>query len=111
MNDDPELKKLLQTWQPDVELPRTFRAGVWHRIAERAEEDKLAWLKNILSRFSDFIVVPRYATALATAVVLMGLSLGYIQGNANAAVAWTQMETKYADSINPLSPNHLMANQ
>lgn len=95
-------------WQPHVELPRTFRAGVWQRIAERAEEDKLAWLKNLFARFSELVAAPRYATALAAAVVLVGLSLGYMQGNANAAVAWTQMETKYADSINPLSPNHLM---
>lgn len=111
MNDDPELRPLLQSWNVAVELPGKFRAGVWHRIAERAEENKLAWVKNILGQFSDLLVVPRYATALATAVVLMGVSLGYMQGNANAATAWSQMESKYADSINPLSPNHLMANK
>lgn len=107
MNTDPKLKEVLQSWQVKVTLPADFKRGVWRRIAERAEEDRLAWLKNFFAEISQLMVVPRYATVLAAVVVLMGVSLGYMQGNA----AWSQLENKYADSINPLSPNHLMANR
>ena len=111
MNTDPKLREFLQNWQVNVSLPTGFRRGVWQRIAERAEEDRMAWLKNLFAQVSELMVMPRYATALAAMVVLMGVSLGYMQGTANAADTWSQLETKYADSINPLSPKHLMVNR
>ncbi len=111
MNTDPKLKKVLQSWQVNVPVSADFKRGVWQRIAERAEEDRLAWLKNFFAQISWLMVAPRYATVLAAVIVLMGATLGYMRGNANAAVAWSQLENKYADSINPLSPNHPMENR
>lgn len=111
MNTDPELKELLKSWPVNVTLPADFKRGVWQRIADRAEEDPLAWLKHFFAQISELLVMPRYATALAAAVILIGVSLGYMQGTANAADTWSQLESKYADSINPLSPKHLMANR
>ncbi len=48
---DPQLDALLQSWKPQIEMPRHFRSEVWRRIALAQEKRSDFWRLRLA--FSD----------------------------------------------------------
>lgn len=101
MNPDPELKKILALWKTEARLPADFKSEVWQRISQRAESP--SWVDKFFSFLEPLWAVPRFAIATAAFALVIGTSLGYVQGNAQAGALGQRLEATYADSINPLS--------
>lgn len=96
MNTNDDLKGLLATWHVDGELPRRFQADVWTQIAAR---ERPRWWEGLAAAF--------YQPQMAAAVVALGLTLSvgtaYFKAQDSNAMADRQLETRYMETINPLS--------
>ena len=98
MPDDAELKALLRTSRPEPELPPGFQNAVWRRI-ERAEKPAIALpTADWLDALAAWSLRPRRAFAMATVVLLLGLSLGIARG---ARQANDLAKARYLDSVSP----------
>jgi hypothetical protein len=98
MPDDARLHALLRESRPEPELAPGFQNAVWRRI-ERAElcaptQPAADWLDVLAAWF----LRPRRALATAGAMLLLGLSVGIVQG---AAHANDLAKARYLDSISP----------
>jgi hypothetical protein len=98
MPDDVRLRVLLCESRTEPELPPGFQKAVWRRI-ERAETKAAAlraadWLDALAAWF----LRPRRAFTTAAVVLLVGLSLGIVQG---ASHATDVAKARYLDSVSP----------
>ena len=91
--DDAKLRALLRESRLAPELPPGFQDAVWRRL-ERAEAPAANWLDALAAWF----LRPRLAFATATAMLLLGISLGIAQG---ASHADELAKARYLDSVSP----------
>ena len=91
--DDAKLSALLRESRVARSLPPGFQDAVWRRI-ERAETPAPDWLEALASWF----LRPRRAFAAAAAMLLVGVSLGIVQGASHAGELAKQ---RYLDSVCP----------
>ena len=79
--NDPDLRRLLTEARPDPELPPGFRDRVWRRVDRQdATKARRGWLDSLL----DWIATPIHAAAGATALLVLGISIGLVQGTHSA---------------------------
>lgn len=101
MKEDPQLKRLLDNWQVNEPLPPRFQERVWKRI-EVAE----APVRETKSWFAALFLRPAFATAMATLLLLVGLSAGYLRAN-HDTVRWdAQLAHRYIATMNPYAAEH-----
>ena len=91
--DDAKLRALLRVSRLAPELPPGFQDAVWRRI-ERAETPAANWLDALAAWF----LRPRLALATASAMLLLGVSLGIAQG---ASHADELAKVRYLNSVSP----------
>ena len=91
--DDAKLRALLRESRLAPELPPGFQDAVWRRL-ERAQTPSANWLDALAAWF----LRPRLAFATATAMLLLGISLGIAQG---ASHADELAKARYLDSVSP----------
>jgi hypothetical protein len=98
LNDDA-LNKTLGEWQVTTPLPPRFRQQVWQRI-ERAEAAPSAW--DVLQHWlNGAFAKPAFAVAYITALVFVGLTLGFQQARAKAAYLETTLGARYVQAVDP----------
>lgn len=83
-SDDGRLRALLRESRPASPLPPRFQESVWHRI-ERAQapSETESWAER-LDRAAAWLLRPRLALAGAAAMLLVGISIGVVQGGSLA---------------------------
>ena len=96
--DEAKLSKSLREARPNPALPPRFHENVWRRI-ESAEESVAAtsaapWL-DWLARW---LVRPRLAFTVAALLVLMGVGLGWNNGE---RLAQTEAQARYLAAVAP----------
>ena len=92
------MRGLLRAARPAPDLPPGFQDAVWRRL-ERAEPHAPAlaaadWIDALAAWF----LRPRRALATAAAMLLLGLSLGIVQGTHRAN---DLARERYLDSVSP----------
>lgn len=100
-NTDPQLREVLRTWRVSEPLPPRFQERVWQRIeaAEAPAHEAPSW-------FSALFLRPAFATAVATLLLLAGLSAGYLRAN-QVAAHWNQeLSQRYVAALNPYAADH-----
>lgn len=96
MNHDDPLKKALQGWEANVDLPARFQAEVWQRIADRsAKAPSVSWLQQWIEW------IPNHAVALAIVFIFMGIGLAQFPKQRLHQENERQLEARYVDSIDP----------
>lgn len=81
--NDPRLGALLRDARPAPDLPPRFQQSVWRRIETadaRPATPHTSWLEQLVI----WLLQPRHALVGATALVLVGITLGIIQGGSMA---------------------------
>lgn len=104
MNFEPdELRPKLSAWKVNPQIPAGFPREVWQKIAARqaAREDAvgpslLRWLSLQMAR-------PVYAGMAFVLMLGTGVSYAHKEAQESNARNWKQLETRYADSVNPLA--------
>jgi hypothetical protein len=91
--DGAKLSALLRESRIAPDLPPGFQDAVWRRI-ELAETPRTDWLDALAGWF----LRPRRAFAAAAAMLLVGVSLGILQGASHAGELAKQ---RYLDSVSP----------
>ena len=99
-NNDTELKSLLQEWRVTSPLPPRFGEQVWKRI-ERAEVPSISLIDAVRAWFAMAFARPAFAVAYVSALLIMGLTLGFVQASNKATSLERQLEARYVQSIDP----------
>ena len=99
--NNPDLDKLLRTWNVSGETPASFQREVWQRI-EAEEAVRPAW-----TRWLEMFLRPRIAAATAAVAILAGSAGGLFHAEKSRAHATPDAGLAYAQSINPFDPVHL----
>ena len=74
MNDDPQLRELLRSALPDLDVPNRFSAEVWQRIQKRSKATTSnGWAKLFEPLFS---LLMRPAFSAATLLLVIGGAAG-----------------------------------
>lgn len=77
---EAKLGALLRESRPSPPLPPRFQANVWRRIESADAQAVTARTGNWLDAVAAWVFRPRLAVAVATVVVLAGMSLGWREG-------------------------------
>jgi hypothetical protein len=101
MNQDLELKKTLQRWNPQVTLPQDFQSEVWRRIAAREEEASSAFFRSLWADLADLF--PRFAVGVPCLALVLALAVlsGQIQSQHETEADRARWQNRYLDSIDP----------
>ena len=75
--DDPRLRSLLRDARPAPNLPPGFQNAVWRRI-EHADVKSVSLLDR-MDELVAWLLRPRHALVAATALVLLGITVGVMQ--------------------------------
>ena len=98
--NDERLRTLLRDSRPGPPLPPRFQEAVWRRI-ERAEAPSEApHLAEWLDHAAAWLLRPRLALAGVAAVLLVGISLGLLQGT---HLADERAKQQYLAAVSPLT--------
>ena len=98
---DPQLKEALRSWQVNEPLPPRFQQRVWQRI-----EDAESPVRETPSWFAAFFMRPAFATVVATLLLLVGLTAGYLRANHDVSRMDDQLAHQYIASVNPYAANN-----
>ena len=98
-NEDEDLSKLLQKWDPAVEVPCDFRSSVWAQVAAR--EEKLR--PSLVDTLGRFFSKPTYAGVAAAIALVFSLGLAHLNSEKVIAERRSEAATSYLASISPLA--------
>lgn len=93
---DDDLSGMLREARPQLELPPRFADAVWRRIRRTEELPRPThdWLARLVSR----LLCPQWAVAGLTATLVLGATLGTLQGQRSAR---EMAQTRYLASVAP----------
>jgi hypothetical protein len=97
--EDKSLHKLLGQWKMNAPLPPRFQEGVWRRIEQPPPTAGLrelwwSWLERVFAR-------KPVALVYVSALLLLGLAAGYVNGQAHEQRLNAQLAAKYVQSLDP----------
>ena len=98
--EDGRLRELLQTARTTPILPPRFQENVWHRIKASDNSSRTTEAGHWLDGLATWMLRPRLAFALAAALVLAGLGLGWSKGE---QLARDQAQQRYLAAVAPNS--------
>jgi len=96
--DDQRLRRLLRDARPAPDLPPGFQPAVWRRLEQA--DDQPASLLGRLDELVAWLLRPRHALVGATALVLIGITLGVAQGG---SLAHDLARDRYVATVSPLA--------
>ena len=98
---DPQLSRILASWQVSETLPPRFQERVWKRIeaAESPATEGKSW-------FAALFLKPAFATVVATLMLLGGLTAGYLRAGHDTARWDAQLSQRYVVVMNPYAVGH-----
>jgi hypothetical protein len=104
MDPDEDLRARLRLWRVEAEVPPSFQADVWRKIAARqaAVENPppaVGWIGWLLGQLGQ----PRYAVPAALALLTASLGLARVQADSDNGRTWRTLETRYVVSIDPMA--------
>jgi hypothetical protein len=80
-SNDAGLRELLQHSRPAPSLPPRFQESVWRRIGDAQSRNQRASLSRWLDHTANWLLEPRYALASVVVLLLLGITLGVIEGS------------------------------
>ena len=104
MDPDEGLRARLRSWRVQADVPPSFQADVWRKIAARqATAEKpppaVGWIGWLLGRLGQ----PRYAVPVGLTVLAASLGLARVQADSANGRTWRTLETRYVVSIDPMA--------
>ena len=92
--DDAKLGALLRESRDNPSLSPRFQENVWLRIEKAESKSSVQWLDTL----AGWLVRPRLAFAIASVVVLMGVGLGWNNGEQQAQ---SEAQSRYLAAVAP----------
>ncbi|HMP90986.1 MAG TPA: hypothetical protein PJ991_12350 [Kiritimatiellia bacterium] len=102
MNDD-QLKKRLNEWTVNPNIPTSFSHEVWRKIEEKNNRkwsfSYIFWMDSVYQSLQR----PAVAITMVALMVIGGLAAGGIAGSMKAEFQYESLKSKYELAINPLN--------
>ena len=95
---DGPLRALLHAARPAPPLPPRFQESVWRRVEQAKALRGSASLPEWLDRAATWLLRPRLALAGAVAMLLVGTSIGVVQGS---NLAGELAKQRYLAAVSP----------
>lgn len=92
--DDARLGTLLREARNSPSLPPRFQESVWQRIEKAEAKSGGSWMDML----AGWLVRPRLAVTVAAMVVLIGVGLGWSNGE---RLAHNQAQARYVTAVAP----------
>ena len=102
-SDTDELSRKLRTWTIEPQIPAGFQREVWQRIAARQSVREDAFMPALLRWLSLHMARPVYAATVFLLLLGTGVGYAHMQAQESNARNWKMLESRYADSVNPLA--------
>jgi hypothetical protein len=99
-SDDARLSALLRASRPLTELPAGFHSAVWRRIERATSRRGAAQPFEWLDIAAAWLVRPRFALAGIAALLVIGASIGLMQGS---SLANELAKQRYIAAVGPHS--------
>lgn len=104
MDPDEDLRAQLRLWQVKAEVPPSFQAEVWRKIAARqAVTEKppstVGWIEWLIGRLGH----PRYAVPVGLAILTVSLASAHVQADLANGRTWRTLESRYVVSVDPVA--------
>ncbi len=100
-NDDPNLSKLLQSWEMTADVPAGFERGVWQKIADHNEDQTNPWMS-----LAGLFLRPQFALPLILVVAFSGIVLGFHKANVTTRAVEARTAQAYLFSIDPVNRHY-----
>jgi hypothetical protein len=98
--DDGRLRALVRESRPSPDLPPGFQNAVWRRIERAGAREESLSLAEWLDRAVARVLQPRLALAGVTALLLVGVAIGALQGS---RLANDLAKQQYLAAVSPLT--------
>jgi hypothetical protein len=98
------LQQTLQAWEAPLELPPRFQAEVWRRIADR-ETEPTFW-ENASALLTTLFTQPGRVALVLAATLALSAGAALTQARQENNRQWQTLQSRYFQSINPLSSAH-----
>ena len=92
--DEARLGTLLQESRTSPSLPPRFQENVWQRIEKSEAKSSASWLDAL----AGWLVRPRLAVAVAAMLVLIGVGLGWSNGEQRIR---NEQQSRYLSAVAP----------
>lgn len=103
MNNDPQLRQLLQTWQVSPPPASGFKAAVWRRIDAAEARAAAGFWSRVREWFVLELPKPAYAAALLALTAVAGTTAASIRAAHARDQYRLDSARQYLASINPIS--------
>lgn len=108
MKNSPEnsgsdaLSKVLQEWNQRPSLPPGFQASVWRRVdALTRATSEPSLLRDILAWMNQLVARPQLAFAYVAFLAMIGMTLGWSQGQREVARVQEGLADRYVQTLDP----------
>ena len=101
--DPDDLSTKLRAWKVEPQVPSSFQRQVWQRIALRQAAREEAFWPALLRACSLRLARPAYAVAVFALLLSVGIGFAHREAMEENARNWKALETRYAESVNPLA--------
>jgi hypothetical protein len=98
--DDARLRDLLRASHPAPDLPPGFQNAVWRRLERAEKPGETESVAEWLDRAAAWLLRPRLALVGVAAMLLVGISIGVLQGTSLANDIARQ---QYLAAVSPLT--------
>ena len=98
--DDGKLSALLREARPAPPLPPRFQEAVWRRIERAQAPGESLSLAEWLDRAAAWLLRPRLALAGVAAMLVVGISIGVVQGG---SLANDLAKQRYLAAVSPIT--------
>ena len=103
---DESLKRLLAEWREDAPLPLRFQERVWQSISRPPDPGP----RSLASRFAEWLgpwlARPAFAAPYVAALLMLGISAGWIQSRHESARVRSELGARYLQSLDPYQATH-----
>lgn len=101
------LSSVLKEWQATTGLPPGFQQSVWRRIDEKQCTTRHSLKEMVHSWLTGFVSRPAVAAVYVGALMLVGITVGWTQGQRDNARLQGELASHYVQSLDPYqAPRH-----
>jgi hypothetical protein len=99
--DDQSLRKILRGWKVNSTLPLRFQEQVWGRIGKSETQLAPGWWTSVRRWLEMALARPALAAAYLTVLLLIGVGVGFQQGQSKTERAKSELPARYIQMVDP----------
>ena len=98
---DDALSNVLRDWRTDAMLPPGFQQGVWRIIDQKKCVPRFSPMEFLHLWLTGFVSRPAVAAAYVGALIFVGFTAGWSQGQRDSTRLQGELASRYVQSLDP----------